>query len=405
MTTLASTSRVQMAYIKETVFGTTPVAGNMKNLRMTGESLNFDYSKESSKEIRSDRQTGGASTVDATAAGGINFHAQYAEYDGLMEGALQGAWSVFGTNGVGATFTATFTANTITASAATTGSSLFTLLQAGQWFRLTAPTHANDGKLCRVSTVTPPTSTVLTVDTNTPLTAGTTIANCTVATSRLTNGTTQPSFSLEKQLMDVGQYLVYRGMTVNRMSLNFAAAALTDGSFEFMGKDMARDTATHLPGTAVASYSYDVQNSVRGVGQLWEGTAPITSTFIRSMSLSVNNNLRGQKAIANLGNVGIGAGGLQITGSLEVYFADGTIFDKFLNDTYTSLIVSTQDTAGNGYVFTLPRVLLMNGRVVAQGEDQDVMASFDFEAFADDTNATAALRKTIFIDRVGAAIT
>lgn len=408
MPALASSSRVQLSYIKETVFGTTPGAGNGRNLRITGESLNFDYSKESSKEIRADRQTGGATTVDATAAGSINFHMQYAEYDGLMEAALQGTWSVFGTNGVGATFAGTFVVgppSTITAGAATTGSSLFTLLQAGQWFRLTAPTHANDGKLCRVSTTIAPSSTVITLDPSTPLVAGTGVANCTVSTARLTNGVAQNSFSIEKSFTDIVQFLTFRGMTVNKMNLNFAAASLTDGSFEFMGKNVVRNAATQLPGSATASYSYDIQNSVRGVGQLWEGGIPLASTFVKSMSLALNNNLRGQKAVANLGNVGIGSGDLQFTGSLEVYFADGAIYDKFINDTYTSLIVSTQDTAGNGYVFSLPRVLLMNGRVVAQGENQDVMATFDFEAFADDANATAALRKTIFVDRVGAAVT
>lgn len=402
---LAVTSRVQMGYIKEAVFGVIP-AGNYRYLRLTGESLNFDYSKEESKEIRADRQQGGASTVDAMAAGSINFHLQYAEYDGFLEGALQSTYTVHGVAGVGAAFTGTFAATTITASVATSGASIFTSLQAGQWFRLVAPSNANDGKLFRVSTSVAPSTTVITVDASTVLAVGTGVVNCTVATSRMTNGTVQPSFSIEKQFLDLPQFLTYRGMTVNKMNLNFAASSLTDGSFEFMGKDLApRGTVTKLPGTPVASYTFDIQNAVRGVGNLWEGGLPVTSTFVKSLSMAINNNLRGQKAIANLGNVGIGTGDVQVTGSIEVYFADGVIFDKFLADTYTSLIVSTTDTAGNGYVVSLPRVMLMNGKIVAQGENQDVMATFDYSSFADDTNATVALRKTIFLDRVGVAVT
>jgi hypothetical protein len=405
--TLAVSSRVQMAYIQESVFGTVPGAGNYRNLRVTGESLNFDYTKEESKEIRSDRQTSGASTTDANAAGSINFHLQYAEYENFMQGALQNSWAVYGTNGVGTTFSATFAVNSVTAAVAPTGSSDFTTLKKGQWIKLVAPTHGNDGKIVRVSTTVAPTTTVITLDANTPILTGSGIANSGVTAARLTNSTNQFSYSIEKQFLDIVQFLTFRGMNVNKMNVNFSAAALTDGSFEFMGKDVQQGVATKLPGTVVPSYSYDIQNSVRGVGQMWENNAPISSTFVKSITLTVNNNLRGQKAVGNLGNVGVGSGDLNINGTIEMYFADASVFTRFLTDTYTSLIIGTQDNSsgtGNGYVISLPRVLLMNAKIIAQGENQDVMASFDYSAFSDDANADATLRKTIFIDRTGAAV-
>lgn len=402
MTTLASTSRVQLRYAPEVTYGTTPaVAGT--NLRMTGESLNFDLSKEESKEIRADRQVGGATTVDASAAGGFNFHMQYREYDPFIEAALQSTFSAFGTAGVGASFTADFAATTITASGATSGSSIFTNLQLGQWFRLNAPGDANDGLWLRVSPTVAPTSTVITLDASTPLAVASGVTNCTISTSRIANAVTPKFFTLEKELADVGQFFTYRGMSVSKMALNFASAALTDGSFEFTGKDATRTNATAYTGAAVASQAYDIQNGVRGINQLWEGTSPLTSTFIKSMTMNTDNALRGQKALGTLGNAGIGSGDFKATGQLEVYFADGSQYDKFLNDTYTQLILGSRDTSKNGYVFTMPRVLLMSGKVVAGSKNQDLMASFDYMAFSDDANAVAALRKTLFIDRLGAA--
>jgi hypothetical protein len=106
----------------------------------------------------------------------------------------------------------------------------------------------------------------------------------------------------------------------------------------------------------------------------------------------------------NLGSVGLGSGTFSVTGSMEVYFADGSMYDKFLADTYTSLSVSTKDTLGNGYILTLPRVQLIKGTITAGGKDAELMATFDFEALADQANATASLRKTLFIDRVGVAV-
>jgi Phage tail tube protein len=138
---IATTSRAQLRYIPEATFGVTPVSGNAINLRMTGESLSFNLTKESDKEIRSDRQMTSTTTVSAAASGDVKCHFQYAEYDKLLAGTMQNPFTVFGVNGVGATFTADFTATTITASAATSGASIFTNLQRGQYFKLNAPTH------------------------------------------------------------------------------------------------------------------------------------------------------------------------------------------------------------------------------------------------------------------------
>jgi hypothetical protein len=401
---LAVTSRAQVRRIKETVFGTTPVTGNGGNLRVTGESFNFDVKKEASKELRSDRQTGYIVPVSAGATGGFNFHLSYGEYDPEFESVLQGVWGVYGTNGEGTAFTADFTATTITASVAPSGSSAFTTLVRSQWVRVVAPTHANDGRIVKISSTTTPTGTVITVDAATPLATGTAVANVKLQTARLSNGTTQTSYTYEKEFPDVVQFFAFKGMTPGKLTLNFAAAALTDGSIEFMGKNNVRGTATIMPGATADSRTYEIHNSATGVGQLWEGGAPLTSTFIKSLALTIDNAQRAQEAIANYGYVGIGSGTLVASATMEAFFADGALYDKFLANTYTSIVVSSVDPSGNGYVFTFPRVNIKSSKIVAGAKDQDLMASFELEFLSDDANAIPALRKTLFIDRVGAAL-
>lgn len=405
MSNLATTSRVQMRYILESTFGVTPVAGNPTNLRMTGESLDFNLSKVMNKEIRSDRQNSGATTVDASSGGDINFHFQYAEYDPLLAPLLMSAYTVYGTLGETATsFNAAYTATTITASVAPAGNDAFTLLQRGQWFQVNHAANANNLKILRVSTTVDPTSTVITLDANTVATVVTASAGAKIRTQRLTNGVAESSYTFEKQAADITQFITYRGQYVSKMNVKFASAALVEGAFSLMGKDAVSGAVTTLPGAPVASKTFEVQNAVRGVAQLWEGTTPLTNTFIKSLDLTVDNNLRNQTAIGNLGPVGIGVGDLAVTGSFSAYFANTTIYAKFLADTYTQLILGCQDASGNGYVITLPRVMLMTGKIVNGSENTDVMADFTFSAFADDTNAIAGLRKTIFIDRVGTPI-
>lgn len=417
MPTFANASREQIAYMPESAFGTIPNAGNPSALRNTGESLAFNLTKENDKEMNPNAELTSSTTTGAQADGDIKVHVQYAEYDRLLAGLLRSTWGAYGTNGVGTTFSASVTAGTagtvasvITAGAAPTGANAFTNLQLGQWLMVNLPGDPNNGKIVRVSPSVAPTATTITLDVNTPLTASAAVAGSSVASSRLANGTTLQPFTIEKQQLDINQFQTYRGMNVSKFSTSFASKALTEGTFSFLGKDMLTSgtgqtvTTTRLPGVVAASNTYDIQNGVRGLGNLWEGGAPLTSTSIKSMTLDVDSGLRAQDAAGVLGLVGVGIGTFVVKGKLTVYFADGSLYAKYVNDVYTSLLVSTQDSAGNGYVITLPKVMLTGGKVVAGSKDTDIMAEFDYTAYSDKTNAVPALRKTLFIDRVGAAV-
>ncbi len=402
---LASSSAVQVRYIKESVFGVTPNSGNPNELRVTGETLSFDVTKESSKEINANRGVSSLVPTDASASGALNFEMSYAEYDPLLESVMQSAYVVFGVNGVGATFTGTFTTTTITASVATSGASLFTILKKGQWFRLTAPSHANDGKILRVSTSVDPTSTVITLDANTPAAVGTTVADCAISSSRLTHGTTQTSWTIERNNVDITQFFAYKGMTPSKLSLNIASGSITTGSFDFMGKSSVADTTTALPGSPVASKAYDIHSGVGGAtNAVWLDGVPISGTYVKSCALSFDNALRNQGAIGTLGSVSVGSGTINATAQLSVYFADSTLYTKFVNNTNTSLIFSTTDNAGNGYIITMPKVGLASYKTNAGGKDQDMMLDIGVTLLVDSANADASLRKLIFIDRIGAAV-
>ncbi len=398
MPNLAVSNRLAVNYAVESAFGTTPTAGNNKALRITGETLNFTLKKDSSKEIRYDRAVADISTLDADAAGSLPFEFSYREYDDFIEAAFQGTWAAFGTAGIGATFVGSFAPTTITAGAATTGSSAFTTLQKGQWFKLNAPAQPDNGKWLRVSPSVAPTSTVITLDALTPLSGtGSSIAGCTIATSRLFNYTTQRSFSIEDQFTDISQYLTYRGMVLSKMMLDIKSGSFITGSFDFMGKDQVRNTGTQLPGSTTLSQTFDVLNGVTNIPAVYEGGAALTSTYIKNFTFNLDNSTRGQKAIGVLGNAGIASGTGKVTGKAEMYFADGAMYQKFLDNAQTSLMVQIKDAAGNGYVITLPKVRYTKGDITAGSLDQDVMVSLEYQAVLDPVTSYQCI-----IDRLGA---
>lgn len=404
--TFATSNRAQLRFIKENTFGTIPGTGNPNNLRMTGESLSFAINTDTSKEIRSDRQVTDLIQTGANASGDVNFELSYAEYDPLIEAIMQSTYTVFGVNGVGAAIptSATFTANTLTAGSATSGASIFTNLVKGQWVKIGGSTIPGQNIWAQVSTTVDPTATALTFQ-GSPFTGATGNggAAVTVSASRIANGTTLNSYTIERALMDAtpAQYFAYRGMCASKMSLKFAAGSVVGGAFSFMGKDAVRaDNATQLPGTPVASKTFDVMNAVSGVGNVMEGGVALTGTYIKSADLSIDNSLRAQTAIGTLGAVGVGTGTLQVSGTLEVYLADGSMWDKFRNNTASSISLRATDGAGNGYVITLPKIKYGDAKVNAGSIDQDIMLSMPFNAIMDPTSG-----KTIIIDRAGAAVT
>jgi len=391
---LASSNFAQLSYIPETDFGFTPLVGNPTNLRMTGESLDFGIQTEASKEIRADRQVTDLVQIGASVSGGFNFELSFLEYDELLEAVCMDTWAFFGAAPV--PVSATFAANSLTAGGPTVTDSLFTLLEPGQWVRISGSSIPAQDIVAQVSNTVAPTADVLTFE-GTPFAAalGDGGVAVVVNSARLSNGVTQRSFTVERSLTDVGQFYAYTGMNANKLSLNFASGAIVTGSLDFMGSMMWRADATQLPGTPVASQTGDVMNAVSGVGNISEGGFALTGTFIKSLKLDLDNKMRGQTGIGTLGNVGIAAGTLMVTGSMEVYLADGTMYDMFLSNTATSISWTMQDKVGQGYALSLPKVKFSSAKVNAGSLDQDCMLSLPFTALMDEITG-----RTIFLDRM-----
>jgi hypothetical protein len=409
----ASANLTQLRYKTEASFGTTP-AGNGKNIRCTDTSnLTFALTTDTSKEIRSDRQVTDSVLTGASATGSIPFELSYREYDPFMEATLQGTWGVqtkwdgtagtaWGTDGVGAAIPTSATISldvdhhVLTAGGATSGSSIFTNLAKGQWVRLSGSSIAGQNIIAQVSKTEAPTATELHFE-GLPFVGalGDGGAAVKVNTFRLSNGTTQRSFSIEREHADITQFFLFRGMTAGKMSMSFQSGSIVTGSFDFTGKDSVRDGATQM-GTPTASLTYGIMNAVAGVGHVYEDGVALTNTSIKSLSLDLDNSLRAQDAIGTLGAVGIGSGTCMVSGSMEVYLADGALYDKFVANENTSLSWSATDTEGNGYVFTLPNVKLKDVKVTGGSQNTDAMLSVSFDGLMD-----PVLLKTLVIDRVG----
>lgn len=399
---LSTSSRLGVRVKPEAVFGVPVNASACYAMRIAGESLDYSIKTDTSKEIRSDRQTTDLILTGAEASGGFSFELSYAEFDPFLEATLQGTWGVFGTNGVGAVIptSATFAANSLTAGSATSGINIFTNLVMGQWVKVGGSSNQLQNIWAQVSKTVAPTATVLTFE-GTPFAAATGVggAAVTVSASRLVNGTNQKSFTIEKNFADIGQTLTYKGMTPDKLSLKLASGSILEGSLDFKGKDASRQVGSLLHATVTNSTSNAVMNGVNNVVNILEGGSVLAGTFIKSLTIDIGNNLRALDGIGFLGSVAVASGTIDVSGSIEFYFADGTIYDKFLQNSSSSLSFRVNDSAGNGYVVTMPNIKYSGGKVTAGGINQDVMVSMNYTAIRDTVSGSS-----IIIDRAGAAV-
>lgn len=90
---IAETSQTRLAFIKESVYGSTPVTPAFTKMRYTGDTLKHNRQNITSNEIRSDRNVADLIQVAGGAEGAVNFELSYGAFDAFLEAALCGTWS------------------------------------------------------------------------------------------------------------------------------------------------------------------------------------------------------------------------------------------------------------------------------------------------------------------------
>lgn len=389
---VASTSYVQMAYIPETVVGTTPTTGKGIDLRFTGESLNQSLTTEVSNEINSSRQTRSRYLTNAEVAGGLNFELSSGEYDLLLEALLMDSWSNFGTNGTfnaGSTIFAK-TAKTITLTNAVTG------LAAGDYFSVsgTGISSANRGphRIKSIDTA----KKVITVYGDLE---DQTIASGSINHGKLVNGVTTKTFSIEKRYTDVNQSMLFRGMQVSKLSMPFNMRTVVTGSFDFVGRSMVTGVGRMLGDktTYTKSQEAPVIDTVLGMKDvLFNGVATneSLSAGITELNLSYENGVQGLGAVGVLGNAATIAGTINCTGSITMYMNDLNLYNSVLTQERFRLEWSVYDRDGHGYAFVLPAVELDSPESQVGQKDEAAMITVNYTALADPT-----LDKTLIVYR------
>lgn len=234
----------------------------------------------------------------------------------------------------------------------------------------------------------------LTVDRAVPtLAAGTpiTIKGSMLRNPYLSAEITPQSATIETGFGDVSQFFVADGQRAGSLSMEVTAGSIITGSTSFMGRETKRRSTTKLAGagyTVLDAAATENVSATANVGMLSVNGVQV-ATAIMSIKMSIEGNLRQQRAVGSKFPVGISAGRLNLTGTISAYFADGAMYDRFLNHETVSLAFPIIDPDKNTYYFTVPSFKIASDPISPTGTDTDVMEEMEFMAFRD--NATRCM--------------
>lgn len=199
-----------------------------------------------------------------------------------------------------------------------------------------------------------------------------------------TNGITMQSMTIVKQFLDLaGIQHVFKGMTVESFTMNVSKKSLISVAFNMMGTQFA--DVLPVDATFVAAGTTEPMNSSSHVTAIMFDDVPMTSC-VDTMSLVIKNNLRPRDCIGSLEHTNFSFGRCEVTGDMEVYFQDATLYDKYKDGLAFSLDYTIQDEAGNSYQFNMPKVKFEKLATVAGGTNQDIMAKGSFRALKGPTH-------------------
>ncbi len=374
-------NRTRYSYCPEVTPGTTPATPTFKELRRTGGGLKLKQTTVKSDEVRADRMRRKGSRTERWAEGSLNFEFSYESFDDMLEAALFGTWtapvSISGTD-------ISFTASTKTVGSVTTNLSA---LAAGQKFVVDG-SASNDGVLT-ASTVAA--HAVVVDETLVDELAGATVGLS--SDGMLRNGTTAKSFSFEQGHEDINQYFQFRGCYIDGLKVDVPAAGKITGSIDVMGMSGSRTTST-VRTALTAANDNDILNGTSNISDVTEGAAAMDELL--KVSIEIKNNLRKNNVVGLITPKRLKAGTSEVSGSIEVYFQDGTLVDKYLNFDESSLSFRI-DAPEGFYIVTIPAYTYSGDTPDATGLDEDTKIVAPFTAHKD-----PSFSRHIQIDRFAA---
>lgn len=204
--------------------------------------------------------------------------------------------------------------------------------------------------------------------------------------------------TIEKQFtdLDTAKYFQYSGCRINSLKINVKPEGLIESSFSVIGaKETIADVSFDASPVDPGHSPYDGFGATLTEG----GVALAVATEI---DFTLENNLDGTSfVIDGTGQrYSLPAGTAKVSGTVKLLFNNTTMYEKALNYTDSSLVITFTHGVGDGtdgnekLTFTIPELKFQPNAPVVSGP-QGVLVEMPFEAFYDNDAAASAIHATL----------
>lgn len=180
---------------------------------------------------------------------------------------------------------------------------------------------------------------------------------CGTWTTNVVNaGTTYRSFTGERHFADLTDkpYFRHTGVEVSKMSLKCTKDALIETTFDFNAQD-ENDFAAQITGATYGSIPTSVGPFDSFTGVITVGGT--TQTVVQNFTLEIDNSLEEKRVVGSRLALEPAKLFSRVSGTLQVYFDNATLFDLYKPGSFSSLSLTLNDPAGNALLFTVPKML------------------------------------------------
>ena len=387
----------QIAYKKETTWGTLPGATGGKQIRRVTGDFNLIKDAYESNEIRTDQQTADYRHGVRSAEGSISAELSPGSYADFVASVVARDWTTAGTaTGLTLAVASSGTNFTLTRS---TGSYLTDGFRVGQVVRITAGTGADPANLNNNLLIVSMTATVLTVQVLSRISLVVQASITAAAMSAVgkttyvpLSGHTNDSFTFENWYSDINQSEVFTGLKPNSIAVSLPATGLVTADIGFMGKNLEQTGTTRYFTTPTAAGTTGIFAAVQGA-LIVNGTA---GACVTSADFTIDRNMEAAQCVGSNFASEIFTGRITASGNLSAYFSDGTLRDYFANETPVTLVMAlTTSTEKNADVmtFVFPRVKLNSATIADQATG--LVQSIAFTALLNSDTATGLEATTV----------
>jgi hypothetical protein len=214
-------------------------------------------------------------------------------------------------------------------------------------------------------------------------------------THEISSADVLPSLTTEKWFPQIPACFRQIGVKLNTLSMNLAASGFLVWDLGLLGLDeIAPVPTTRLDTTPLV---YPAQGFRLPQLVLSEGGNQIT--YATALSISLDNGIAGIRTLGNLGRYAeLPEGMVGVSGTLEVIFKDLVLFNKAMEMTKSSLVVtfpSTATPAGQSLALLFDEVMYSISSPGIPGA-AGIVASLDFIAFVE--TGTSSARATVIND-------